>query len=59
MYNSSSDTDVSDDAHVVRSDRYHSLTVPLTQVVFVNDESGLQACWKTIAKVSNISRKYG
>ena len=53
--NSSSDMDVLDGGHAVRSDRYYNLTIPLSQVVFVSDERGLQTCWKTIAKVSRSS----
>ena len=30
---------------------YCSLDIPLSQVVFVDDECGLLACWKAIEKV--------
>ena len=52
MCNSSSDADVSDDARAAKSGNYYCLTIPLSQVIFVNDEHGLQTCWKTIAKVN-------
>ena len=40
-----------DTAEVDTGDYYCSLDIPLSQVVFVDDECGLKACWKAIKKV--------
>ena len=50
--NTSSDAELSDDATNSTPRDFYSLKVPLSQVVFVEDEHGLQKCWKTIGKVS-------
>lgn len=51
---SSSDTELSDEATAKpHSDYYyHSLALPLSQVLFVDDEEGLKTCWEAIQQVS-------
>ena len=51
---SSSDIELSDEATAKpHSDYYYcSLALPLSQVLFVDDEKGLKTCWEVIQQVS-------
>ena len=45
------------DEDVVRSCRYHELTLPLSSVIFVDKRQSLQYCWETILKVCVLERR--